>query len=128
MTTLTLASMSFKEILDFNLSLKTLFTSVNQNLFCWHFVICHITNDTSIYPQTFQEIQIYNLGWNCWNLWTNNLFKPKTKCSKILEKSISTTEYIELKRVTPSSICQWSVRNPSHGQIGQSPQSREVQQ
>ena len=47
--------MSFEEISDLNSSPETLLASVNQNPSCWQFVIRHIANDASIYPQILQE-------------------------------------------------------------------------
>ena len=55
MATSTPASISFKEISDLTLSTETFLALVNQNPFCWQFVIRHITNDASIYLQIFQE-------------------------------------------------------------------------
>ena len=56
MATSTPTSISFEEILDLTLSPETFFASVNPNPSSWQFVICHIANDTSTYPQILQEI------------------------------------------------------------------------
>ena len=56
------ASMFFEKISDLTLSPEILLESVNQNLFCWQSVICHIANDTSIYPQILQK----NTNLQCW--------------------------------------------------------------
>ena len=47
--------MSFEEISDLTSSPETLLASVNQNPSRWQFVIRHIANDASIYPQILQE-------------------------------------------------------------------------
>ena len=47
--------MFFEEISDLISSPETLLASVNQNPSRWQFVIRHIANDTSIYPQILQE-------------------------------------------------------------------------
>ena len=49
------ASMSFEKISDLTLSQETLLALVNQNPSRWQSVLCHITNDASIYPQILQE-------------------------------------------------------------------------
>ena len=52
---------------------------------------------------------------------------PEPNVAKHSRKAYLQTKYTEFDRAAPSSICQWSLKNLLHGQIGHSPQSWEVQ-
>ena len=120
MATSTPVSIFFEEISDLNSSLKTFLTSVNQNPSRWQSVIHHITNDAFIYSQILQENINLQSRVELLESVDDNLFKPRTKRSKALEKNVFTnrtyrtwqSSFIKNTSMVPKKFLAWPNQPP----------------